>query len=142
MRKRTNFWALAACVAATPFVSTGAAAGQLDGSSDMVCAVTDVVACLENANCAQGQARDFELPEIMVIDSKQKVVRGALESGEKAVSHPQLADAERSGDHLILQGVENGRSWDIAINTSNGKMSASLVGDGVSFLTFGICTAP
>ena len=140
MHKRTSSWALAACVAATPFVSTGAAAGQLDGSSDMVCAVTDAVACLENANCAQGQARDFELPEIMVIDSKQKVIRGALESGEKAVSN--IKNSERSGDHLILQGVENGRSWDIAINTNNGKMSASLVGDGISFLTFGICTAP
>ena len=140
MHKRTSSWALAACVAATPFVSTGAAAGQLDGSSDMVCAVTDAVACLENANCAQGQARDFELPEIMVIDSKQKVIRGALESGEKAVS--SIKNSERSGDHLILQGVENGRSWDIAINTNNGKMSASLVGDGVSFLSFGICTAP
>ena len=140
MHKRTNFWILAACVAATPLVSTGAAAEQLDGSSDMVCAVTDVVACLENATCAQGQARDFELPEIMVVDSKQKVIRGALESGEKAVS--SIKNSERSGDHLILQGVENGRSWDIAINTNNGKMSASLVGDGVSFLSFGICTAP
>ena len=140
MHKRTNFWPLAACVVATPFVSTGAAAGGLDGSSDLVCAVTDVVACLEDANCAQGQARDFEHPEIFVVDSKQKVIRGVLESGHEAVSI--IKNSERSGDHLIFQGVENGRSWDIAINTGNGKMSASLVGDGVSFLTFGTCTAP
>ena len=140
MHKRTKFWVLAACVVAAPFASTGAAAGQLDGSSDLVCAVTDVVACLEDANCAQGQARDFEHPEIFVVDSKQKVIRGVLESGHEAVSI--IKNSERSGNHLIFQGVENGRSWDIAINTNTGKMSASLVGDGVSFLTFGICTAP
>jgi hypothetical protein len=37
--------------------------------------------------------------------------------------------------------VENGRGWNIAINTKTGRMSASGVGDAVSFLVFGACTA-
>ena len=37
---------VAACaVAATPFVSSAVSAAGLDGSSDVVCAVTHVVAC-------------------------------------------------------------------------------------------------
>ena len=140
MQKRKSFWALAACVMATPLVPMGVTAGELDGSSDIVCAVTDVVACIEDANCAQGQARDFELPEILVLDSKQKVIRGTSESGHKAVSN--IKNQQRSGDHLLLQGVENGRGWSFAINVQSGKMSMSLVGDGVSFIASGICTAP
>ena len=49
---------------------------------------------------------------------------------------------QQSGDHLVLQGVENGRGWDMAINTRTGRMSASGVGDAVSFLAFGTCTTP
>ncbi len=140
MQIRKSLWAIAACVVTTPFIATAVSAGELDGSSDMLCAVTDVIACLENANCAQGQARDFDLSELIILDSKQKVIRGTRESGHKEVS--SIKNTELSGDHLILQGVEHGRGWSFAINTQNGKMSASLVGDGVSFMASGICTAP
>lgn len=52
MQIRKSLCAIAACVVTTPFIATTASAGELDGSSDMLCAVTDVIACLENANCA------------------------------------------------------------------------------------------
>lgn len=67
----------AGIVAATPFVSTAVVAEGLDGSSDVVCAVTHVVACLEDGFCLQGQAKDFDLPDLMVLDAKSKVLRGA-----------------------------------------------------------------
>ena len=131
---------VAACaLAATPFVSTAVSAAGIDGSSDTVCAVTRVVACLEEGACLQGQAKTFDLPELLVLDAKNKVLRGTHESGQKAVS--PIKNMERNGEHLVLQGVENSRGWDIAINAKTGKMSASGVGDGVSFLAHGTCTA-
>ena len=138
IRKYTRL--VAACaVAATPFVSTAVTAEGLDGSSDAVCAVTHIVACLEDGVCLQGQAKTFDLPELVVLDAKNKVMRGTRESGHEEVS--PLKNMEHNGEHLVLQGVENSRGWDIAINTKTGRMSGSSVGDGVSFLAHGTCTA-
>ena len=131
---------VAACaIAATPFASTGVFAGEIDGSSDVVCAITRVVACLEDGHCLQGQPSTFDLPELLVLDAKEKVLRTTRESGKQAIS--PIKHMERNGDQFILQGVENSRGWDIAINAKTGKMSAAGVGDGVSFLVHGTCTA-
>ena len=138
-RKCSRF--VAACVvAATPFVSTAVPAEGLDGASNIVCAVMRVVACLEDGVCLQGQAKTFDLPELLLLDTKNKVFRGARESGHDLVS--PVKNMELNGDQLVLQGVENSRGWDIAINAKTGKMSAAGVGDGVSFLVHGTCTAP
>jgi len=131
---------VAACaVAATPFVSSVVSAAGLDGSSDIVCAATHVVACTEDGVCLQGQAKTFDLPELLVLDTKIKALRSTRESGVKAVS--PIKNMELNGDQLVIQGVENSRGWDIAINAKTGNMSASGVGDGVSFLVHGTCTA-
>ena len=74
-----------------------------------------------------------------MLDAKEKVMRTTRESGHNAVSPIKIM--EHNGDLFILQGVENSRGWDIAINAKTGKMSAAGVGDGVSFLVHGTCTA-
>lgn len=129
----------AGIIAAMPFAAAEVSAeGGLDGSGDIVCAVMDVVACAEDKGCVQNTARGFELPEFIILDSKMKVLRAAYETGHKAVS--PVKNLEQSGSHFIMQGVENGRGWNIAIDTKNGKMSGSAVGDAISFLVFGTCT--
>ena len=133
-------WIAAACViAASPFVSTAVSAKGLDGSKDMICAVIKVVGCAEGAGCVVGQAKDFDMPALVVFDAKKKVVRGTEESGHKEVS--PVKNMELSNDHLILQGVEEGRGWDIAIDGKTGEMRGAVVGDAVSILVSGTCTA-
>ncbi len=140
MRNRKCSRAIAAwVVAATPFVSAAVSAAEMDGSGNIVCAVMDVVGCAEEGSCVQGRASSFDLPEFMILDAKDKVLRAAYESGVDAVS--TVKNMERSGDHLVLQGVENARGWEVAINTKSGRMSAAGVGDAVSFMAFGTCTA-
>jgi hypothetical protein len=124
----------------TAFVPLAAYAEPMDGSKNIVCSVVDVVGCTESGQCTEGSARSFELPQFLIMDAGKKVIRAAYEAGQKDISSP-VKNVENSGDHLILQGVENGRGWDIAINTKTGNMSASGVGDAVSFLLFGACTA-
>ncbi len=139
MRKRKCTWAITACVvAATPFVSTVVSAGGLDGSSDIVCAVRDVVGCV-GGGCVQGRASSFDLPAFIILDAKKKVVRATSESGHKEVS--AVKNLELNGNHLIMQGVENNSGWNIAIDTRSGKMRGAGVGDAASFLVFGACTA-
>ena len=141
MRSKSFGWVAAACmVTAAPFFPTTVSAGPMDGSKNIVCAVVDVVGWTETGQCAAGTARGFELPQFVILDGDKKVIRAAYEAGHKDVSSA-VKTMESSGDQLILQGVENGRGWDIAINTKSGAMSASGVGDAVSFLLFGSCTA-
>ena len=141
MRNSKRSGVVAACVvAATPFLSTSVSAGGLDGSSDIVCALTEVVGCVEQGSCLQGRAKGFDLPGLFILDAEKKVIQNNFESGDKSVS--PVKGMERSGDHLVLQGVENGRGWDIAINVKTGTMSGAVVGDAVSILVFGVCTAP
>jgi len=138
IRKRS--WVAGAClVAASPFVAATESAEGLDGSKDMVCAVIKVVGCTEGAGCVVGQAKDFDFPALVVFDAKKKVVRGAEESGHKEVS--PVKNMEVSNDHLILQGVEAGRGWDIAVDGKTGEMRASMVGEALSLLMSGACTA-
>ncbi len=133
-------WVAAACViAASPFVSATVSAEGLDGSRDMVCAVMKVVGCVEGGGCVLGQAKDFDLPALVVFDTKQKVIRGTHESGHKEVS--PVKNMERSKDHLILQGAEEGHGWDIAVDTKTGAMRGAVVGEAVSILVSGTCTA-
>lgn len=140
MRNIKRVWGFAASVmVATSVVSTAVSAEGMDGSSDIVCAAMDVVGCAEGGNCVEGTAKSFDLPSFMILDADKKVIRAAYESGQKGVS--PIKNLERSKDHLLLQGVENGRGWNIAINIKTGSMSASGVGDAVSFLVFGACTA-
>jgi hypothetical protein len=112
----------------------------MDGSKNIVCAVVEVVGCSETGECVEGTARSFELPQFIIMDASKKTIRADYEAGHKDVSSP-VKNMETSGDHLILQGVENGRGWSLAISTKDGSMSASVAGDAVSFLLFGSCTS-
>ena len=137
---RKPSWLAAACIiAASPFVPAAVSAEGLDGSKNMVCAVIKVVGCVEDAGCVLGKANDFDMPTLIVFDAKEKVVRGTHESGHKEVS--PVKSIALSNDHLILQGAEEGHGWDIAIDSKTGEMRASMVGNAVSLLMSGACTA-
>ncbi len=137
--KRNNLIPAAVAIATLLLLMPSFAVKAMDGSKDIVCAVRDVVGCLETGGCAQSDAREFNLPGLFIFNAEEKAVRGAHGSGKDAIS--QVKSIEVNTKHLILQGVENSRGWDIAVNMENGNMSGAGVGDGVSFLVFGVCTA-
>jgi hypothetical protein len=117
----------------------GVSAGTFDGSSNLICAATDVVGCVDGSACLQGQARAFELPEFMAIDFQQNVVRATSESGRKEVS--PIKNKEQTGTQLILQGIENGHGWSIAVDQNTGRMTTLASGEDLGFIIFGACTA-
>ncbi len=135
-RKRALGAALAAAGALT---AAGAQAQGLDGSRNMICAVVSVVACGDAHVCYHGLAKQFDLPEILVVDVNAKQVRGTAESGLKQDS--PIRHSESTGSQLVLQGVENGHGWSMAINRENGRMATVLSGELVSYMIFGTCTA-
>jgi hypothetical protein len=136
---RLSFSLAAAIVAMVASVSPSASAAELDGSSNLVCAAVNVVACAEGPGCVQGLAKTFELPEFLFMDFKGKLVRAHRESGITEVS--PFKNVEESNTQLIVQGVENGHGWGISIDRKTGRMTATLSGEQVSYMVFGACTA-
>lgn len=124
--------ALLLCLASGPAMSAA-----LDGSSSLICASMNVVACTEDG-CQQGEAKSFELPDFMVLDVEQKVIRATHFSGVKEVS--PVKNMETSGSQLIVQGVEEGHGWIMSIHNETGALSATVTGETISFIVFGACT--
>jgi hypothetical protein len=140
MRKRTRSSVLALGLGLTTTLLTGgASAAGFDGNSNLVCAAIDVVGCMNGPGCMEGQARTFELPELMFVDFENNLVRATDESGHKQVS--PIKNFEQTEKQMILQGVENHRGWSAAIDRQTGRISVTLAGPDVSFMIFGACTA-
>ena len=51
-----------------------------------------------------------------------------------------IGSSTRNEGELLLQGVENGRGWSMAITEATGRMVISVAGDEIAFVVFGACT--
>jgi hypothetical protein len=47
---------------------------------------------------------------------------------------------EKGDRQLLLQGVELGLAWTIALDQESGEMSASIMDRNIGFVLFGACT--
>jgi hypothetical protein len=112
----------------------------LDGKTDLICSVTDVIGCPDAGACVQGQARNFDLPQFIAVDFATKQVRATNEGGEKIVS--PFTDHQETRNQLIMQSVENGHGWTVSIDRRDGRMTTSTTGEDVSYILFGACIAP
>jgi hypothetical protein len=117
-----------------------ASAAGLDGSANIVCAATRVVACAKTAVCVEGDASSFDLAEFMFVDVKAKVVK-ARTVGDARKEESPIRSFEKSNTQLILQGLENGHGWGMSIDQADGRMTAAIAGESASFMIFGVCTA-
>ncbi len=120
--------------------SAGASAAGFDGTSNLLCATNNVVACTRNSVCVQGEANAFDLPIFMYVDFKAKVVKARTEGDTSKVESP-IRNYQKSNTQLILQGIENGHGWGITIDQKGGKMTTTVSGESASFMIFGACTA-
>jgi hypothetical protein len=110
-----------------------ALAGDFDGSSPLICAAVQAMDCVVGEECVRGLAADIGAPTFMRIDFERKTVIGPKRSSP-------VHFMEASGEQLLLQGTELGFGWTIAIDQSDGSMSATLVDHGGAFVLFGACT--
>ena len=141
MKNRINRLSIAVLAFAMLFASGVAnAKGTYDGKSNLICAAFNVMACVDGMNCAKGEARDFEMPEFIMVDVKKKVVHATYESETKKAESP-IKNMEVNGSQLILQGVENAHGWSMAVHSDTGRMSLAVVGEQLSYSIFGACKA-
>jgi hypothetical protein len=115
------------------------AADKYDGSVPFVCVPTAVAECVRNGECRTGTAENENLPDFFRINLKSKVVHA---EGEGKGRQSPIKEIHRSHGELSLYGAQNQRAWILIIQEKTGRMSASITGDGLSFVIFGVCPAP
>lgn len=127
--------AIGLCVAS----QSARAADQYDGSKPFVCVPTAVAECVSSGKCRSGTAESENLPDFFRIDLKAKMVHAeGVGEGRKS----PIKEIHRSKGELSLYGAQNQRAWILIIQEKTGRMSASITGNGVSFVIFGVCPTP
>jgi hypothetical protein len=137
MRNKTNLKVLTLVLAASLYAGSTSAA-SFDGSVNLLCAALDVVGCENGPGCVEGQARDFELPQFMLIDFENKLIRSKKDV-EKTVVSP-IQNLQKTDRQIIIQGVENDHGWSATINRESGNINFAASGPEVSFMVFAACT--
>lgn len=110
------------------------AADKYDGSVPFLCVPTAVAECVADGECRPGTAESENLPDFFEIDLKAKTIRAADTGRQSPIKQVDRADGK-----IILYGSEAERGWVLMIQEKTGKMSASITGDGESFVIFGVC---
>jgi hypothetical protein len=113
------------------------AASKYDGTVPFLCVPTAVAECVAEGECRPGTAESENLPDFFKVDLKAKTIRAE----DKGRLSP-IKRIDRGADEITLYGSEADRSWMLMIREKTGRMSASVTGDGESFVIFGVCPLP
>lgn len=137
----TRLLAAALSIVVTSLGVSWPAAAQVkfDGSAPMLCAVTSISECTADGKCERSVAQEgSNLPTFLRLDVKGGMLKGNDNSGRKT---PIRASTVVDGQ-LLLQGYENGKAWNMVIDTQTGRWGGSVVEEDGSFALFGACAVP
>jgi hypothetical protein len=116
-----------------------AAADRSDGKALMVCAVTAINECTVDGKCGRGAAQEGNnLPTFIRVDVGAKTLSADDGSDRKT----EIKASSAVNGQLMLQGIENGKPWNMVIKSGTGRWGGSVVEDDGSFALFGACTLP
>ena len=112
-------------------------AGPVDGSSPCLCAITKVIECDSQGDCAEVSPEDVNIPTFIKVDFNAKTL-GGVDSSDKRTT--PIKNFEQGNGYLMFQGAENQKGWSTIVNQKTGKLSSSVTGEDYGFLLFGTCT--
>ena len=123
--------ALLASLALSPAVSAQEAAA--------VCALGALRECGPDLECLPASPwQDPEPPGFVHVDVESSTIT-ILSPPSRRGETTQIIGMERTGDHIILTGIEAGRGWSMVIAISDGDMTLSATDDGFAFIGRGRC---
>jgi hypothetical protein len=115
--------------------TTWVSAADFDGSKALVCATVDAHACGAGEVCLRDLPDGFGMPQFMRIDFASKTIAGPKRT-------TAIRNIDKSADQVLLQGIELGYAWSIALDKTSGSMALTLVNRDDVFVVFGYCTPP
>ena len=110
----------------------------LKDADRMLCVPGPVFHCVADGGCNSGAPEDENIPDFIEVDLKRKTLAATRASGEDR-STPIKSQAREAG-YIYLQGVENGRSFNMVISESTGDLTFTVAADGETATMFGDCT--
>ncbi|MGF1594709.1 MAG: hypothetical protein ACFCUW_15615 [Kiloniellaceae bacterium] len=134
--------ALALSLAMTAPVSV--LAGEFDGSSPMLCALSEVMECAPGQDCQRILPEEVGAPDFFLVDVTAKSVQGLGSHTRTSVIRSVTLIYEKlilQGADDGLEGVRDGLGWSAAIAQDSGRFVLSASGDRVAFVVFGACAA-
>jgi hypothetical protein len=109
-------------------------AADFDGSKKLICAPVKAMDCAEGVReCVAGTPQELGAPTFIRIDFDRNEVAGT----ERTTAIRQI---DKSESQVLLQGVEGGLGWTIAINSGTGRMHATMAGLDGAIILSGSCT--
>jgi len=136
---RLHAVALSVMVACLGIAWPAAAAGKYDGSAPMICAVTAMSECTADGKCERSAPQEGNtLPTFIRVDLGAKTLSTTDGSGRKT----EIKGSSTADGQLMLQGIENGKAWNMVVKSDTGRWGGSVVEDDGSFALFGSCTLP
>jgi hypothetical protein len=115
-----------------------AAADSVVGVDRMICAAGQVQICIEQDTCYTASAAELDVPDFVLIDTKEKTVSTTPASGQNRST--SFTSYSREAGLLYLQGIEGGRAFSFVIDEATGRMTVAVSRDGLSVTVFGACT--
>jgi hypothetical protein len=135
---RRSLLAWMAAVALTGSAAAAAAAG-LDGGAPITCETSVTFDCAPDGDCIKDSPEAIDLPRLIRLDFAAKKAFTKSSSGEERTA--DIASQQVGQDRLILQGVQSGAAWSLAVSQKTGVMSLSISGDEAAIVAFGTCEA-
>ena len=109
---------------------------SVDTASPLLCSVIKVSEYAVEEGCTEGTAESFDIPQFIKFNFKEKIVSEVGISGKNRKS--KIMNLVESNNQLVMQGVENNRSWSAVIG-EDGKMTATVSDSEFGFVIFGAC---
>lgn len=126
-------------VAAAGLMVSGVAfADNLQGVDRLLCAVGEVVACVEASDCYPIHPSEVDVPEFVIVDVKGKLLSTTKASERNRQTAVQTV--HRADGYIYLQGIDLGRAFSFVIDEATGHVTVAVSRDGVSVTVFGVCT--
>ena len=120
-------------------VSGASLAEDVTNMDRLICAASQAHICLETGQCFKTTPVELDMPEFVVIDTKERSISTTKASAQNRSS--KFESYGRSDGLLQLQGVDQGRAFSFVIHEATGLMTAAIARDGMSVSVFGACTA-
>ena len=115
-------------------VSPAFAGDVFDGTKPLLCASIEALDCEPGVACERGIPEIMGAPQFLRIDFAKNEIAGPLRI-------TKIRSMEKDDAQIILQGLEIGLGWTLAIDRFTGSMRATFAGADAAFIVFGACTS-
>lgn len=127
-----------AIAAVTMTLCATAAAENLEGVDEMICAAGQAQICLETGECYAVSPMELDIPEFVLVDTTKRTIRTTKASNLNRAT--EFTMFSRTAGLITLQGAEGGRAFSFVIHEATGRLTAAVTRDGLTVTVFGACT--